>query len=142
MAEADGVGCKCGWPLDPCNAQFSDGRCGKAEHGAIEHLRRTEAERTRLLHGYAATFTGNDVPPETVEAVRQIARAAYKQMASEGDTVPPTFRQTIGIEFDKKGEEVRLGIRDPENPDQPLKLAPGEKAVLEIELNVVSKSDA
>lgn len=24
-----GVGCKCGWPLDSCNPDFSDGRCGR-----------------------------------------------------------------------------------------------------------------
>lgn len=29
---ADGVGCKCGWPLDSCNPDFSDGKCGLEEH--------------------------------------------------------------------------------------------------------------
>lgn len=27
-----GVGCTCGWPLDPCNSSFATGSCGKEAH--------------------------------------------------------------------------------------------------------------
>lgn len=51
----EGVGCKCGWPLDPCNPHAGSGsfRCGKAKYEETvraEAVRTHEVERFRMGH--------------------------------------------------------------------------------------------
>lgn len=76
--KAQGVGCKCGWPLDSCNEKFSNGRCGKDEHESSYATPTPEVpeERWKIKHH-------DPENPESIEVVPLSTLTALREELAE-----------------------------------------------------------